>query len=62
MDLILQVTPATILVDDVFPEAFETVADSLKLTSNSSNLLSVDQLLDMVWFPFMHFPTLSHMT
>ncbi|CAD5177193.1 unnamed protein product [Musa acuminata subsp. malaccensis] len=43
-----EVTPATILVDDVFPEAFETVPDSLKLTSNSSNLLSVDQLLEMV--------------
>ncbi|THU49000.1 hypothetical protein C4D60_Mb06t04950 [Musa balbisiana] len=48
-----EVTPATILVDDVFPEAFETVADSLKLTSNSSNLLSVDQLLDMSNNPFL---------
>ncbi|RWW63183.1 hypothetical protein BHE74_00029655, partial [Ensete ventricosum] len=44
-----EVTPATILVDDdVFPEAFETVPDSSKLIGNSSNLLSVDQLLETV--------------
>ncbi|URE13514.1 Cyclin-related protein [Musa troglodytarum] len=44
-----EVTPATILVDDdVFPEAFETVPNSSKLTGNSSNILSVDQLLERV--------------
>lgn len=55
LNFILQVTTPNLIDFDNFPEGFETVTDRSQLANGTFDLLSVDKLLETVWFPFIYF-------